>query len=736
MHLILLTPLLVWPDLLFPHLTPKVLTFQILVEWVTACAVALTLLEGVDAQRERIARHPLVLALAVFLLYSLVSSALGTDIGRSLWGFIDRQDGLVLILHFFAWFVVLLWTHSWPGPVEESRRGTAKPRGRWDLRSYVNLSYWVGVLVALTALAQWFYSKFFGYLPPLLMTAMPGRVSGVLGNPMVLGPYLLFYFFYGFYYLSMTLRNPSTPSTAAAGKRKAAIPSPRRRFSDPRDLAIAISQALFLFIVALGQTRGVILGFGVAVLAAAPLVLITRTVPKTWKIGVPVAGLALLLSGGMVYSLRDNAAVRRVPLLYRLTHVFTAESLSTRMRLLVWQSAVRGFKDRPVLGWGHDNIFYALNKHYNPEHAMFNPRFDESKATWYDKAHNTYLDILVEKGLVGFALFVAVAFFIARSLVRMPDRLLAICLAAGLVQYAASDFVSFDSFGPWIGLFLTLSVLIAAELAWPGSERGAEAFPEARKKREAGSRPSNLKLVGAGILLVLFLVGTYFNLQVWTSSELCLRAQRMFKDDPFQGMDTYRRAFDRFMPYAARQKLNFAYLMVTNLDPQNGRGNVQFVQQALSLGREALAAHPRDVAIYMALNEMCNLAAIAVRKGELPDSNPRYVDQALEFGLKGLALSPNRQEVLFYLGRTYILRNEARRAVELNRQMVAATPGFPVAHWFLGLSLMADRQNEEARREIRTALQLGYTFHSPAQAEAIRGLFTEEEFRQLFKNKL
>ena len=54
--------------------------------------------------------------------------------------------------------------------------------------------------------------------------------------------------------------------------------------------------------------------------------------------------------------------------------------------------------------------------------------------------------------------------------------------------------------------------------------------------------------------------------------------------------------------------------------------------------------------------------------------------------------------MIFFLGRTYILRNEPRRAVELNETMVRSYPDFALGHWFLGLSLIADNVQERAQR--------------------------------------
>jgi tetratricopeptide (TPR) repeat protein len=147
----------------------------------------------------------------------------------------------------------------------------------------------------------------------------------------------------------------------------------------------------------------------------------------------------------------------------------------------------------------------------------------------------------------------------------------------------------------------------------------------------------------------------------------------------------------------------------------------------MNLANETLDAHPRDAAIYMALADICKNLGIYFDKS--------YLDRAEIYGKKALEFSPHRQEAAFYLGRTYVLRNEAGRAVELNRRMVADYPAFPVAHWFLGLSLDAAGQGEEARREIITAWKLGYRFHTEDEMNYAKNLLGESLFQEIATSK-
>ena len=71
--------------------------------------------------------------------------------------------------------------------------------------------------------------------------------------------------------------------------------------------------------------------------------------------------------------------------------------------------AIKGFKERPILGWGQENFNIVFNKHYNP-------LMDQEQ--WFDRTHNIILDWLIAAGILGalsyLSLFVAVLVLIWR----------------------------------------------------------------------------------------------------------------------------------------------------------------------------------------------------------------------------------------------------------------------------------------------------------------------------------
>ena len=144
-----------------------------------------------------------------------------------------------------------------------------------------------------------------------------------------------------------------------------------------RRRALAASAVVLLTIVGLIATfsRGAWLGLAVAVLVAS---LLYRT-----RMAIPC-----LVGAGL--------AVALLPPIYldRLTSILSIHPGSaSEERLLIWESALRMIKEHPWLGFG-----------LNTYNATF-PTFKSPEIWGTPYAHNCYLQLTVELGLIGLALF-------------------------------------------------------------------------------------------------------------------------------------------------------------------------------------------------------------------------------------------------------------------------------------------------------------------------------------------
>jgi len=112
-----------------------------------------------------------------------------------------------------------------------------------------------------------------------------------------------------------------------------------------------------------------------------------------------------------------------------------------------------GFKNF-LIGWGWDNYFLAWDYAYIPEIKNYDP-------APFDKAHNTYLDILVMLGVLGFFAFCNLIFRIFTSIKRIKFYSLKLAFIFIFTSKFIEYFFTFDSF---IGVVLTQ--IIFANLIW------------------------------------------------------------------------------------------------------------------------------------------------------------------------------------------------------------------------------------------------------------------------------
>lgn len=75
-------------------------------------------------------------------------------------------------------------------------------------------------------------------------------------------------------------------------------------------------------------------------------------------------------------------------------------------RILLWQSAWEMFKDYPLLGIGPGRFREVYNQSYISPHA---------KATYLGHAHNNFLHVLVESGILGLLAFAGLTFYLLYS---------------------------------------------------------------------------------------------------------------------------------------------------------------------------------------------------------------------------------------------------------------------------------------------------------------------------------
>ncbi len=72
-------------------------------------------------------------------------------------------------------------------------------------------------------------------------------------------------------------------------------------------------------------------------------------------------------------------------------------------RPIIWEIAALAIKERPLLGWGGDNFERVFEIHY--DNRLLQPEYNEA---WFDRAHNIFIDQMVDGGAVGLVFYLGI----------------------------------------------------------------------------------------------------------------------------------------------------------------------------------------------------------------------------------------------------------------------------------------------------------------------------------------
>ena len=111
-------------------------------------------------------------------------------------------------------------------------------------------------------------------------------------------------------------------------------------------------------------------------------------------------------------AVRNTTFVRNDYVLSRFASLSFSE-IKTQGRYFVWPMAIKGFIEKPILGWGQEGFNFVFNKYYDPRMYTREP--------WFDRAHNTYLDWLIAGGALGLLSYLAIIFSLLYYLFKSAE---------------------------------------------------------------------------------------------------------------------------------------------------------------------------------------------------------------------------------------------------------------------------------------------------------------------------
>lgn len=612
-------PLVVSSSLFFPFITGKAFVFRIIVEIIFACYLILAIRDA--SYRPK---YSWVLVSVVgFLAVVALADIFAENPFKAFWSNYERMEGFVSLIHFGAYFLVL-------GSVFKTRR-------MWNALLATSLG---------ASLIMSIYS-FFQLAGKIAINQGGVRVDGTLGNASYLGIYMVFHIFF------------------------AALLFAEYKTLWKRVL-LAVVALLNLIILYYTATRGAILGLiGGALITFIFLALKSEKGSSIKKIAL--SGLiAVFVFAGLFIAVRNNSLVKNNPVLGRFATLSFSE-IKTQGRYFVWPMAIKGFLDRPILGWGQEGFNFVFNKYYDPR--MYN------QEPWFDRAHNTFLDWLAAGGALGLLSYLSILAALFYCLFKskndnMPSNQKAIIL--GMVSaYLFNNLFVFDQISSYI-LFFT----VLAFVHFNSPENQFNWFQKITFDFKWLESEKNRPIIEA--LVVIFILGVLYFVVYgpWQQNKDLLNVLSLNNQGKIGAIEDYAKplsGYDMGFPESLEHISQTAISMASNQSVP-----VEFKQKVFNLV---------DAAFKKQLTKVPNDARYRLFDGLFLSRYGMY-DKAVEQLKEAQSLSPKKQQIYFELVNNFILSGKTAEAVQAAKNAYELEPSYEDAKFvYAFISLMSGDSN-------------------------------------------
>jgi len=598
---------------------------------------------------------PMSIAFGIFFVSFGVSTFVGVDWYRSFWDNHERMLGLFTVVHYFLYYVVLsALVRTWRD-------------WRWLLRIFLG----AGSLVMFIGFVQKYVN------PELLMNNGGDRVSATMGNAIYFSGYGLFLFFIGILLAVKELQ-----------KWRGGW------------FWFAVAGALLGFLgIFWGGTRGTFL----ALLAGGGVLALTyifslKGKKKLKQIFILCIVLCLTMLG-ILYTYRETAFVSHIPAIGRLLNTHISENDT---RIMAWEVAIESWKERPWLGWGPNNFYYAFNEHYRPE--FLEHGWGE---TWFDNAHGVVTNTLAVQGIVGLVSYIAIYIVAIVVLIRAYRRKhIDVHVFAIGISFLTAHFISL------LTVFEnpTSYLYFAFFLAFVNSQT-MQLKEHAEKGSKTAHAISTPGAVMVGIVIALFIYST--NVNPALANKKALKAiQTIATGRLDDAIELYQSTASAPSPHIDDIRNDFSRVMIQDtpdIAEKIGTNDAIHVLQVVEPElRKNMELHPLDIRVNMQLAQLLQLMYHYT-------SEQSYIEDARSLMADALTLSKKRQQIIYTLSSFDLFLGNRDEAIALLEGALADDENIPDNWWRLVAAYTQIGDTENASRIAHDAMEKEIPFSGPGK---------------------
>ena len=648
----LFLPLVIFSQYLSPFHFGKMIVFRILVELMLVFYIPLLIANKIYRPKWTL----ILTSVSIFTFLYFFSGLVGTNFYSSFWGTLERMGGIFSFLHYWVYFIILV----------------SVIRIRADWNKILKLCIGIGFLSILFAYGQAFIrTKFF------VGWQHGERVIGTIGNPALFAGYLLFILYLSIFYLL-----------------KKDVPSWQKGF-------FAAVIILGIPVLMMTAVRGAVISFWGSLLLLGLFLMFkseNRKLRKYLLITI-IIFMVLVIFVGLS---RNKQWVKNNNVLNRISNI----SLSTdtvQTRLWSWESAIKGWKERPILGWGPENFTFLHMKYFDSRHFT-----GLGSETIWDRAHNVILEMLATMGIVGLLSYLFIFAAILYTLVvKFKEKKISNSdfgvIMAMLIAYVGQNLFIFDTFANYFLFFLVIGYINHIKIN--------DDAPDIKKNVSVATKEPSLFLV---IILLVFAIILIYqtNIKPAKANYACTRGILAGRSGNAQeAYKYYKKALDYNVDqgsYDIRHKFAAFAIEVVENQRQKGKNiDVNLLHSAIEAVGKNVEQFPQDTTPYLYIGRMYIL---------LINTEPTTAGNlAEEYIGKALAVNRKNPRIWYELGQAQLSLKKYEDAYNSFKEALNLNPNVTVSYWYLGMAtfetgIYNPSRYQEALGYVEKAIQMGYDY--------------------------
>ena len=617
-------------------------------------------------------KNPILWGLSSLFVTFLLASIFSVDQLFSFWGSPYRGGGFITFAFLFIFAILAFLKFK-----------------EKDWKQAFILCVFVGVVVSLIAIIQ-----FYG-IPNPFFSNVP-RPSATIGNPITLGIYLSILFFIA---LSLLISEKNIK------------------------WKIIFATAIFIFLNAIFITssRAAFLGM------ASGMILFFSLYPKqNKKIKIGLITFLIICAGVVAYFNLANSFPKYLEenkLFVNITHRLSFKTIFADERFRAWETFSLAIKDRPILGWGPENQTVGFDKFYDSNVTW---------SSWWDRAHNVFLDVGIQAGILGLLAYIFLFFTLFWSLYKSKkdsqdysQKIIITGLQSALFAYIVANFFSLDSVPSYILFFFIIAYTL--KLSLPKTE------PENNFVESKNSWIKKTAMVIAFCVLVLFL--WQYNYVPFIENGKMNYAEALVKnkmcDEAFLIMNEVASKKSFLDAYTAIEYVDLT-IACNNFYPEKNSG---YIKDGFEIVKKATEKRPLYTRFWLSLGSYSN--SLSEREtNELKKSE--FLEQAKNYFNEAEKLSPLREELFLGKMRTVLILKDYSEMAGLGEKCISINDKFSGCHFYLGIAKIYLGNSEEGKKEIEIAEEQKHFTKNLAslnmQADAFETMKDYKNLAEVYKN--